>query len=147
VPPPLAVKVVFGTVHDKAKPLLFVIATVGTVLSKVVVALAVAVQPFGLVTVTVNVPAVVIAPELATAEPLLHKYVPPPLAVNVVLGIVQLKAKPLLFVIATVGIVLSKVVVALAVAVQPFGLVTVTVNVPAVVIAPELATAEPLLHK
>jgi hypothetical protein len=73
--------------------------------------------------------------------------VPPPLAVNVVLGIVQLKAKPLLFVIATVGIVLSKVVVALAVAVQPFGLVTVTVNVPAVVIAPELATAEPLLHK
>jgi hypothetical protein len=52
---------------------LFVIATVGTVLSKVVVALAVAVQPFGFVTVTVNVPAVVIAPELATAEPLLHK--------------------------------------------------------------------------
>jgi hypothetical protein len=73
--------------------------------------------------------------------------VPPPLAVKVVLGMVQLNAKPLLFVIATVGAVLSNVVVALAVAVQPFGLVTVTVNVPAVVIAPELATAEPLLHK
>jgi hypothetical protein len=136
---------VLGVVQLKANPLSFVIATVGTVLSNVVVALAVAVQPFGLVTVTVNVPAVVIAPELATAEPLLHKYVPPPLAVKVVLGIVQDKAKPLLFVIATVGTVLSKVVVALAVAVQPFGLVTVTVNVPAVVTV-NVAPVVPPVH-
>ena len=46
-----------------------------------------------------------------------------------------------------VGAVLFKVVVALALDVQPFALVTVTVNVAPVVINPDEATIEPLLHK
>ena len=46
-----------------------------------------------------------------------------------------------------VGAVLSKVVVALVLDVQPFEPVTVTVNVAPVVITPEDATIEPLLHK
>ena len=50
-----------------------------------------------------------------------------------VLGVLQSSAKPLLLAIAAAGVVLSKVVVALAVDVQPFEPVTVTVNVPAVV--------------
>jgi hypothetical protein len=58
---------------------------------------------------------------------------------------VQLKANPLSFVIATVGTVLSNVVVALAVAVQPFGLVTVTVNVPPVVTV-NVAPVVPPVH-
>ena len=70
--PPLAVKVVFGTLQLNAKPLLFVIVTLGAVLFKVVVALDVDVQPFEPVTVTVNVPAVVIAPDDAALAPLLH---------------------------------------------------------------------------
>ena len=49
------------------------------------------------------------------------------------LGVLQSSAKPLLLAIAAVGVVLSNVVVALAVAVQPSDPVTVTVYVPAVV--------------
>ena len=48
--------------------------------------------------------------------------------------------------IAAVGAVLSKVVTAVLVAEQPFEVVTVTVNVPAVVIALEAAAIEPLLQ-
>ena len=47
-----------GTEQVSASPLLFVMAAVGTVLSKVVVTDAVSEQPLALVTVTVNVPAV-----------------------------------------------------------------------------------------
>jgi hypothetical protein len=50
----------------------------------------------------------------------------------VVLVIEQLSPKPLLLLIAAVGALPSKVVVASAVEVQPFEPVTVTVNVPAV---------------
>jgi uncharacterized membrane protein len=50
--------VVFGTEQLNASPLLFEIAAIGTVLSKVVVTDAVSEQPLALVTVTVNVPAV-----------------------------------------------------------------------------------------
>ena len=46
-----------------------------------------------------------------------------------------------------VGAVLSNVVIAIALDVQPFELVTVTVNVAPVVINPDEATIEPLLHK
>ena len=50
-----------------------------------------------------------------------------------VLGVLQSSAKPLLLAMDAVGVVVSKVVVALAVAVQPSDPVTVTINVPAVV--------------
>ena len=56
----------------------------------------------------------------------------------------QFKAK--LPEIEAIGAVLSKVVTAVLVAEQPFEVVTVTVNVPAVVIALEAATVEPLLQ-
>jgi len=48
-----------------------------------------------------------------------------------VLGILQLNASPLLLSIEAIGTVLSKVVVALFVAVHPLPEVTVTVNIPA----------------
>ena len=92
-----------------------VIPTTGGALFKVVTALDVAIQPFAPVTVTVNVPAVVIEFDAATVAPLLQIYVPPPLAVKVVLGIAQVNAK--LPVMPTVGGVLFKVVTALDVAV------------------------------
>jgi hypothetical protein len=63
----------------------------------------------------------------AVVAPVLHKYVPPPLAVSVVFGTAQVRAKPLLLEIEAFGGVLSSVVVALAVDVQPFAPVTVTV--------------------
>ena len=61
------------------------------------------------------------------------------------LGVVQFKVK--LPVMPDVGAVLSKVVVTLALDVHPLALVTVTVNVAPVVINPDEATIEPLLHK
>ena len=62
------------------------------------------------------------------------------------LVVVQLSPKPLLFDIAAVGALPSKVVVALAVEVQPFEPVTVTVNVPAVVTL-VAAVVSPFDHK
>ncbi len=61
-------------------------------------------------------------------------------------GVVQFKARTLLLLIAAVGAVLSKVVVALAVEVHPLSPFTVTVKVPAVltVIA---AVVAPVDHK
>jgi hypothetical protein len=69
----------------------------------------------------------------------------PPLAVSVVLGVVQFNDK--LPVMPAVGTVISNVVVALALDVHPLALVTVTVNIAPVVSNPEDASAEPLLHK
>ena len=123
----------------------FEIDAFGVVLSNVVVSLAVAVQPFAPVTVTVHVPAVVTVIE-AVVAPVLHKYVPPPLAVSVVLGTAQVSAKPLSLEMDAFGVVLSNVVVTLAVAVQPFAPVTVTVHVPAVVTVMDAVVA-PVLHK
>ena len=54
------------------------------------------------------------------------------MAVNVVVGTVQLNARPLLSLIPEVGGVLSNVVVTLEETVHPFDPVTVTVKVPAV---------------
>ena len=71
---------------------------------------------------------------------------PLPLAVNVVPGIVQFNARPLLLLILAAGAVLSSVVVALAVAVHPLAPVTVTVNVPAVLTVIEAVVA-PVDHK
>ena len=62
------------------------------------------------------------------------------------LGVLQSSAKPLLFEIAAVGALPSKVVVALAVDVQPFEPVTVTVNVPAVLTV-VAAVVAPFDHK
>ena len=49
-----------------------------------------------------------------------------PLAVNVVEGVAQFSARPLLFAIVAPGAVLSRVVVTLALAAQPVEVVTVT---------------------
>jgi hypothetical protein len=134
---------VLVVVQFKAKTPL--IAAVGGVVFKVTTAVSVSVQPFAAVTVTVYVPAVVIELEAASVEPLLHKYVPPPLAVKIVLVVVQSKAKTPL--IAAVGSVVFNVTTAVSESVQPLAAVTVTVYVPAVVIALEAANVEPLLHK
>ena len=91
----------------------------------IVVTLAVAVQPFSPVTVTINVPAV-LTTILEVVSPIPHKYVPVPVAVKVVLGVAQFNAKPLLFVIKSDGVVLSKLTATLAVAVQPLAVETVT---------------------
>ena len=64
---------------------------------------------------------------VATEEPLDHKYEPPPVAVKVVLGEVQVNVA-VVGVIAAVGAVVLAVTILEAEAVQPlFGLVTVTV--------------------
>jgi hypothetical protein len=63
-----------------------------------------------------------------------------------VLVIEQLNTNPLSFAMDAVGSVLSRVVVALAVEVQPFEPVTVTVNVPAVVTL-VAAVVAPFDHK
>ena len=68
----------------------------------------------------------------AVVAPVDQRKVPLPVAVNVVDGVVQFNARPLLFEMDAPGKVLSNVVVALAVDVHPFSPVTVTVNVPAV---------------
>ena len=62
------------------------------------------------------------------------------------LVIEQLNVNPLSFAMDAVGSVLSIVVVALAVDVQPFEPVTVTVNVPAV-LTEVAAVVEPFDHK
>jgi hypothetical protein len=64
----------------------------------------------------------------------------------VVLVIEQLSPKPLLLLIAAVGALPSKVVVAFAVDVQPFKPVTVTVNVPAALTV-AAAVVAPFDHK
>jgi hypothetical protein len=63
-----------------------------------------------------------------------------------VLVIEQLNTNPLSFAMDAVGSVLSRVVVALAVEVQPFEPVTVTVNVPAV-LTEVAAVVAPFDHK
>ena len=69
-----------------------------------------------------------------------------PVAVNVVDGIVQVRARPLSFVIDAPGTVLSRVVVALADEEQPLSPVTVTLKVPAVLTVIDAVVA-PVDHK
>ena len=89
------------------------------------VTLAVAMQPLAAVTVTTNVPAVVTSKLLPVVPPVQTYEGCVPLATNVVLGVVQLKAVfPLM---VTDGIVLFRDTATLAVAVQPFAPVAVTV--------------------
>jgi hypothetical protein len=71
----------------------------------------------------------------------------PPVAVTLILGVVQVTTVvPELLVIPAVGGVLFNVVVIDDVAVHPFAPVTVTVNVPAVVILAAAALPKPPLH-
>jgi hypothetical protein len=101
-----------------------VILAVGGVVSDTTIAVSVSVHPLAAVTVIVYTPVVVIGLEAATIEPLLQAYVPSPLAVNMVLMVVQFNAdKPEM---AAVGGVLSTVIETLAVPVQPPAMVTVT---------------------
>jgi hypothetical protein len=89
------------------------------------VLLAVAVQPLVPVTVTVYVPAAVTVRD-ALEELLFHKYVPPPLATKLMLAVEQ-EIFPDDGVTLAVGGVVLLVTVELAIAVQPFVPVTVTV--------------------
>jgi hypothetical protein len=80
------------------------------------------------VTVTVYVPGDVIVAVAFVPKPFDHKYVPPPLAVLVTMVVVQVKF--VLPVMLAVGGVMLCVTLVVAVAVQPFEPVTVTVYVP-----------------
>ena len=68
------------------------ILTDGALLFCVITCAAVAVHPFAAVTVTVYVPELVtlnVAFVPTTEVPLDHEYVPPPVAVNEILGVIQ----------------------------------------------------------
>ena len=121
-----------GTVQLKARPLSLEIEAPGKVLSKVVLTLAIEVQPLAPVTVTVNVPAVETV-IVAVVAPVFQRKLPFPVAVNMVDGIVQFRSSPLLLAMEAPGGVSSKVVLTLVTEVHPLAPVTVTVNVPAVV--------------
>ena len=95
----------------------------------VTIPLAVAEQPDELVTVTLYRPAVVVL-MLAVVAPVLHTYVPPTPAPDAVI-VAVLPAHTAGLVTDGVGLA-TAVTVPLAVAVQPFALVTVTLYVPAV---------------
>ena len=134
VPPPVAVTDIFGVVQVKTVvPELLVMPAVGGVLFSVIVMLAVFVQPFAVfVTVTQYVPAEVkVLLAVLGVEPPLHEYVPSPVAVTDILGVVQVKTVvPELLVMPALGGVLFSVNVMLELFVQPFaGFVTVTVYV------------------
>lgn len=121
VPPPEATK----TVVWPAQMLLLPVAAALGAVFRFKILLAVAVQLFVPVTVTVYVPAAE-AMAAAVVAPVLHKYVPPPEAVNAVLVPAQMGEVPAM---ATVGTALY-VSVRAAVPVQPKLLVTVTRYVP-----------------
>jgi hypothetical protein len=95
VVPPLAVKVVVPPLHVKLLPVIaaFMVVLVNDRLD-------VDVQPLTPVTVTVYVPAAtVIAAVVAVVD---HKYVVPPLAVNVVLPPLHVKLLPAMFAVTVV---------------------------------------------
>jgi hypothetical protein len=101
-----------------------VIEAIGKVALKVIVVLAVAVQPLAAVTTTEYVPAVVMF-FVADVMPSFHKYVPPPVAVKVMLVVEQSKIV-VEDVIEATGIEESVVIIVEAVAVQPLLAVTTT---------------------
>jgi hypothetical protein len=153
VPPPVAVKLIDVVVHVSAVVAGAVIAAVGAVMFCVIVIDSVSVHPFAEVTVTVYVPAAVTfkVAELPTVvDPLLHEYVPPPVAVKLIDVVEQVSTVVAGAVIAAVGAVMFCVIVIDSVSVHPFAEVTVTVYVPAAVTfkVAELPTVvDPLLHE
>jgi hypothetical protein len=110
----------------------------------VITVFAVAVQPLLAVTTTEYVPAVVTF-FVADVVPSFHKYVPPPVAVKVMLVTEQSKIV-VDEVIAAVGKEGSAVIAVFAVAVQPLLAVTTTEYVPAVVTF-IVAEVVPSFHK
>ena len=104
VPPPVAVNMILGTLHVKVVLGLAVIPAVGIVPFWNIVIHELEVHPFVPVTVTQYVPGaltVCVAPVM----PPVHIYVPPPVAVNVILGTLHVKVVLGLAVIPAVGIV------------------------------------------
>jgi hypothetical protein len=143
VPPPVAVKAMlvveqFNMVVEE------VIDAVGKVVLEVIAVLAVAVQPFAAVTTTEYVPAVVMF-LVADVVPSFHRYVPPPVAVKVMLVVEQSNTVVEEVILAT-GIEGSAVIIVEAVAVQPLLAVTTTEYVPAVEIV-LVAEVVPSFHK
>jgi len=132
VPPPVAVSMVDTLLQLSERPLLAAIATVGAVVLMVVDRLAAAVQPFvAWVTVTVLVPAAD-TPMPAVVAPLFQRYVPPPVAVRLMLGVVQVTfVVPLLFVMPDTGNALTVTVREDVAALHPAGALLVKVSVTA----------------
>ena len=97
----------------------------------VIVTALVAVQPLLLVTVTVYVAGLVTdkaALVPTTIDPFDHEYVPPPVAVKLIVAVVQVNTVvEVLLMIPAVGAVVFCVMVTALVAVHPLLLVTVTV--------------------
>jgi hypothetical protein len=113
LPVPFAVNEMLVVVHVNTLETGGVIVTDGAVLFCVIVCVAVAVHPFVAVTVTVYVPEVVtfnVAFVPSTAVPLDQEYVPPPVAVNEIVGVVQFTTVVLGAVIAAVGTVILCVI-------------------------------------
>ena len=106
VPTPFAVKEILVVVQVSTVEFGAVIVNAGAVLFCVIVCVAVAVQPFAAVTVTVYAPGVVtLSVELVptTADPFDHEYVPPPVAVKAIVVVVHVKIRVLGGLIVAVG--------------------------------------------
>ena len=116
-------------------PVLLVMPAIGFVMSFVIVIVSVSVHPLAAVTVTVYVPASETdnaSTALTVEVPSDQEYVPPPVAVKLIVGFVQsIWVTPVLFVIPATGGEATFVIAIKSLAVQPFAAVTVTVYVPA----------------
>jgi len=104
---------------------------VGFVISLVIVIVSVSVHPLAAVTVTVYVPASDTdntSTTLTVEVPSDQEYVPPPVAVKLIVGFVQsIRVTPVLFVIPATGGEATFVIAIKSLPVQPFAAVTVTV--------------------
>jgi len=102
--PPAGVVTAFKVADCPEHIVGLLIVMVGTG-ATVVEMFAVLVHPWALVTVTVNVPAVVIAALAFDPSPLSHEYVAPPLAVTLIVGALQsMMVVPVLFVMVATGV-------------------------------------------
>jgi len=148
VDPPVAVTLIEVVVHvNSVAPVLFVIAIIGKLDDAEMVIWAVFEHPLAAVPVTVYVPAAVILAEALLPNPLLQLYDTPPVAVTLIVVVVQVNSVgTVLLVISIVGCTLFCVIVILAVLVHPFAAVPVTVYVPAEVIAATALFPSPLLQ-
>jgi len=129
VPPPVAATSIEVCVQVKTVvPVLLVIPAVGGATSCVIVIDSVSVQPLAPVTVTVYVPAEVNDTEAEVPKELLQLYVPPPVAVTVIVVVAQVNTVvPVEFIIPATGNDGSEVIVIDSVSVHPLAPVTVTV--------------------
>jgi hypothetical protein len=139
--PPAAVNVVLTPLQIVVMPLILGVGIGLTVTACV----AVDVQLLALVTVTVYVAFDVgLTVMAAIVAPVLHKYVPPPVAVNVVEPPLQTIDVPVMLAVGS-GLTVTVLV---AVDVQPLALVTVTVYVASAVgLTGIVAVVTPVLHK